>query len=46
MEILLRIVVDGNRVDWVLKLNKSIYGINQTSAGWFDPLKTGIEIRG
>ena len=30
----------------VLKLNKSIYGLNQASEHWFDQLKTGLESRG
>ena len=46
MEILLLMGVDVNRVEWVLKLKKSLYGINQTSANWFDLIKTGLERRG
>ena len=37
--------VDGNIVDFFLKLNKSIYVLNQASANWFDILKTGLERR-
>ena len=37
------ILVDGNRGEWVLKLNKSLYVINKSSANWFDLLKTGLE---
>ena len=37
---------DGNRGEWVLKLNKSLYGLNQASEDWFDLIKTGIERRG
>ena len=46
MEILLEMVVDGNRGHLVLNLNKSLYGLNQASANWFDILKTGLESRG
>ena len=46
MEIHLGMGVDGNRGEWVLKLNKSLYGIKQASANWFDILKTGLESRG
>ena len=27
----------------MLRLNKSLYGLNQASENWFDPLKTGLE---
>ena len=43
MELPLGMGVDGNRGEWVLKLNKPLYGTNQASANWFDLLKTGIE---
>ena len=46
MELLLGMVVDGNRGEWVLKLNRSLYGLKQASANWFDILKTGLERRG
>ena len=39
-------VVDGNIVQWVLKLNKSLYGLKQESKYWFNPLKTGLDSRG
>ena len=48
MEITLGMGVDGNRGEWVLKLNKLLYGINQASEHWFDiiPLvyKGGVSI--
>ena len=46
MEICLGMGVDGNIVEWVLKLNKSLYGNKQASANWFDLLKNGLESRG
>ena len=46
MELHLGMGVDGNRGEWVLKLNKSLYGIKQANENWFDPLKTGLERRG
>ena len=46
MELPVVIVVDGNRVEWVLKLNKELYGLKQASTHWFSLLKTGIERRG
>ena len=36
----------GNREEWVLNLNKSLYGINQASVYLFHLLKTGLENRG
>ena len=32
-----------NRVEWGIKLNKSLYGINKASGNWFNPLKNGLE---
>ena len=46
MEIPLLMGVDLNRGKWFLKLNKSLYGINQASEDWSDILKTGLERRG
>ena len=46
MENLLVMGVDGNIVEWVLKLNKLFYGLKQSSSKWFDLLKTGLESRG
>ena len=46
MELSLGMVFFGNRVEWVLKLNKYLYGLNQESSNWFDLLKTGLERRG
>ena len=37
--------VDGNRGEWVLKLNKPFYGIRQVSKDWFCLLKIGLERR-
>ena len=39
-------VVDGNRGEWVLKLNNSPQWLNEASEIWFDLLNTGLEIRG
>ena len=44
MYISLVIRIDWEIVEWVLTLNKSIYGIKQVSASWFDPLKPCLEI--
>ena len=44
--ILLGMGVGVNREEWVLKLNKSLYGLNQASIHWFGLLKTGLERRG
>ena len=38
--------VNGNRGEQFLKLNKSLYGINQVNKNWFDLLGTGLESRG
>ena len=46
MELPLLMLADGNIVEWVLKLNGPLYGINKASENWFDILKTGIERRG
>ena len=35
----LGIVVDGNIVNWVLKLNKELYGPKQASSNWLDMIK-------
>ena len=35
-EITLRMGISGNRGEWVLKSNKSLYGIKQASTNWFD----------
>ena len=39
VEITLGVVVDGNRVECVLKLKNSLYGLNQASANCSDLLK-------
>ena len=46
MELPLGMGVDGNRGEWFLKLNKSLYGINQVSENWFDLLKSVLKSRG
>ena len=38
--------VDGYRGKWLLKLNKSLYGINQEIENWFDLTKKGTQMRG
>ena len=35
----------GGKRYYVLKLNKSLYGLNQASAKWFDTLKAGLNSR-
>ena len=39
MDLPLVMAVDRNRVKWVIKLNKPLYGFNQKSANWFNILK-------
>ena len=46
MEIHLGMGVDGNIGEWFLKLNKSLYVINQASSNCFDHLKTVLERMG
>ena len=46
MDLPLGMGVDGNRGEWVLNTNKSLYGIKQASENWFDILKNGLERRG
>ena len=46
MELPLGMWVDVNRGEWVLKLNKSLYGLKKASANWFDLIKTGLKRRG
>ena len=46
IELPLGMVVDGNRGERVLKLNKSLYGLRRASTNWFDILRTGLERRG
>jgi len=36
----------GDRKQYVLRLRKSLYGLKQASANWYDMLKTGLELRG
>ena len=38
--------VDGNRVEWVLNLNKSLYGLKHASANWFDLQNNVLGMRG
>ena len=42
----LEMLVDENRVEWFLNLNKSIYGLKQEIENWFDLLKTSLKFRG
>ena len=46
MDIPLGMGLDVNRREWILKLNKSLYGIKQASAFLFVLLKTDLERRG
>ena len=45
MELPLVIGVEGNRIEWVLNIKTSLYGLKQLSENWFDLLKNGIESR-
>ena len=36
---------DGNIRKWVIMFNESHFKLRQTSANWFDILKTGLEVR-
>ena len=36
----------GQRSNYVLKLNSSLYGLKQASANWYDMLAKGLKIRG
>ena len=45
MDLLLGMGVDGNRGDWVLKLNKSIYRLKQARESWFDIIQNGLKRR-
>ena len=43
--------VDGETAEdsersYVLKLNKSLYGLKQSSFNWYDKLKTRLQVRG
>ena len=42
MYICLEIAVEGNIREWVLKLNKLLYGLKKASENWFGLLKTVI----
>ena len=49
MELPLGMEVAGTRRDdkqYVLRLRKSLYGLKQASANWYDMLKKGLELRG
>ena len=37
---------DDNRRRYVLRLNKSLYGLKQAGHNWFEKLRTGLEDRG
>ena len=38
--------VNGNIVEWVLKLNQSLYGLTKAITNWFDMVKKGLESMG
>ena len=42
MDILLVMGVDRNIVEWVIKINKSLYGIKQERSYWFELFLTGL----
>ena len=44
MGVTLVMLVDGSRVEWVLKWNKSLIGINKSGENWCDLLNTGLEM--
>ena len=46
MDLPLGMEFDGNIVQWVLKLNKPLYGLKQESANCFDLFFNGLERRG
>ena len=46
MDILLGMLFDGNRVEWVLKLNKFLYGLKKSISNWFDLITNVLESRG
>ena len=37
---------EGYNKLYVLRLRKSLYGLTQASANWYDMLKKGLEVRG
>ena len=45
MEFSIIIGVNGNILEWVLKLNKSLYGFQQAIVNWFETLTKGHEKR-
>ena len=42
MDLPLVMGVEGNRLEWFLELNKSIYELKQRIENWFDLLKSGL----
>ena len=46
MEITLVMGLDGNILEWVQKLNISIYGLNQANINWLGLIMTGLDRRG